>query len=167
MHSSQMTQFVIDCEYNGPTKELISMAIVPLWTQKRSLGLGVEAFVEEDREFYEVISILPMDLDPWVKENVIPHLSKPGITFQQFQEKLEAFLLKHNVQELHYDWCDDIAYVNRIFITGPGERIQFPSQALAHIHHTNIEYTSQTAHNALEDARAVAEAIRRRILRLP
>ncbi len=167
MQISQRTKFVIDCEYNGKTHELISMAIVPLWSLKLDLADELKPFVEEEREFYEVISPLPSDLEPWVKDNVVPHLNKPGIPFQLFQEKLEAFFRTHHIQEIHYDWCDDIAYLNRALITGPGERIKFPTQALVHVHHTDIEYTSQTAHNALEDARAVASAIRRRILRLP
>jgi hypothetical protein len=131
--------------------------------------------VDPDREFYEVLSTLPDVMSDWVLENVIPNLGKTGITPRQFQEKLEAFLSQHQVQELHYDWCEDIAYFNRVLVTGPGERLKIPTTqkvngkavaALAHIHHTDIEATSKVAHNALHDARAIALAIRRRLLRV-
>lgn len=146
--------FVVDCEYSTTTNELISLAIVPLYTPG----------VDPSREFYEVIAPLPEGMSDWVQENVIPHLGKEGIAYEVFQKKLEAFLLENKVQMLHYDWCDDVAYINRVLITGPGERILFPHNFLAHVHHSGIEYASETAHNALEDARAIACAIRERIL---
>lgn len=153
-------KFVVDCEYSGETNELISMAIVPLWPAGTSLT-EVEV---PDREFYEVISPLPRNLSPWVQENVVPHLGKPGIPYGLFQRKLELFLIEHEVHELHYDWCDDIAYFNRAMITGPGERIELPARYLAHIHHAGIEYHSQKGHSALHDARAISVAIRCRLV---
>lgn len=157
-------KFVVDCEYSGETNQIISVAIVPLWYDhfvKPSTIIPVP-----EREFYEVISPLPQGMSDWVQTNVVPHLNKPGIPYQQFQEKLEAFFVQHQIEELHYDWCDDIAYINRLMITGPGERIQLGGRFLTHTHHPNIEYKSKTAHNALEDARAVAAAIRERIFEM-
>jgi hypothetical protein len=160
-------QFVVDCEYSQPTNQLISMAIVPLWLPNSQ----IEAMEVSGKEFYEVISPLPNDLTDWVKVNVIPQLNKTAIPFQYFQEKLESFLLEHRVQELHYDWCEDIAYFNRVMITGPGCRIKIyqgsSSRYLSHVHHPDIEGRSAKPHNALSDARGIAEAIRRRLYQIP
>jgi len=158
MYVPILRQFVVDCEYSSETNELISMAIVPLWTGKNTF----DPLPEPEREFYEVIDPLPSQMSDWVQQNVVPHLQKPGISYAEFQQKLQAFLLAQGVQMIHYDWCDDIAYFNRALITGPGERLELSRPYLAHIHHTNIEYDSLTQHNALEDARAMAAAIRRR-----
>ena len=152
-------RFVVDCEYSGETHELISMAIVPLY---RLEGFSIGRFEDPDREFYEVIEPLPKNLSPWVQENVVPHLKKPGISKVDFIRKLEEFMLKHSVRELHYDWCDDIAYFNRFMVTGPGKRIRMAGPSLSHIHHPNITVQSATPHNALEDARGIAAAIRAR-----
>lgn len=152
-------KFVIDCEYAGESHELISMAIVPLYGLH---GFQIGRFEDPDREFYEVISPFPKQISPWVERNVMPYLMKAGIPRSMFVQKLEEFMLKHQVRELHYDWCDDIAYFNRIMITGPGERIKMSGPALAHHHHPGIEVQSKTAHNALEDARGIAAAIRAR-----
>lgn len=164
MRSPNKNEFVVDCEYSSETNELISMAIVPLWIPFANGFGGGEAVAQPHREFYEVISPLPPGLSEWVEVNVVPHLNKPGISLEEFQVKLQAFFTEHQIGTIHYDWCDDIAYVNRAMITGPGERIDFPSQMMQHIHHTDIEYASKTAHNALEDARAIAGIIRMRLL---
>ncbi|QVD49231.1 hypothetical protein LUCX_161 [Xanthomonas phage vB_XciM_LucasX] len=154
-------QFVVDCEYNNPTHQLISMAIAPLWPTD---GYFFHPQESPDKEFYEVIGPFPSEIDPWVVENVIPHLKKEPISYSLFQKKLGEFLLKHRVQELHYDWCDDIAYFNRALITGPGERLSMPCEFLSHTHHPDIEVASKVAHNALHDARAIAAAIRQRLV---
>ena len=152
-------RFVVDCEYSSETHELISMAIVPLY---RIDGFSIGRYSDPEREFYEVINPLPQHLSSWVQTNVIPYLCKSGISKVDFIRKLEEFLLKHKVRELHYDWCDDIAYFNRLMVTGPGERIAMAGPSLSHIHHPNIVVHSHINHNALEDARAIAAAIRAR-----
>lgn len=158
MRTADEQKFAVDCEYAGETHELISMAIVPLYGLQ---GFQIGRFEDPEREFYEVISPLPKS-SPWVERHVLPYLMKSGIPRLMFVQKLEEFLLKHQVRELHYDWCDDIAYFNRFMITGPGKRIKMPGPSLGHFHHPDIEVQSQTAHNALEDARAIAAAIRAR-----
>lgn len=163
-------QFVVDCEYSSETHELISMAIVPLWPSG-SFGWRPDKLLKSaavpEKEFYEVIAPLPNNMSGWVQENVVPYLDKEGIPFAEFQQRLEAFMLKNGVKQLHYDWCDDIAYFCRAMITGPGERIQMPGLALTHTHHPDIETESEVAHNALHDARAIAAAIRQRFLQGP
>jgi hypothetical protein len=170
MNISPEFQFVVDCEYSSESHELISMAIVPLWPTG-SFGWRTEKVIAPtevpEKEFYEVITPLPAGMSEWVQQNVVPYLEKEGVSFATFQERLETFMLKNGVKQLHYDWCDDIAYFNRAMITGPGERIQMAGLALIHIHHPNIETQSQVAHNALHDARAIAAAVRQRYLQGP
>lgn len=166
MRAPTSKQFVVDCEYSGETHQLISMAIVPLWPKLDEFGTALKIskpLADEAREFYEVIAPLPRDMSPWVQENVAPHLNKEGIPYEEFQRKLESFLLAQDVWGLHYDWCDDIAYFNRAMITGPGERIKIPHAYLTHTHHPDIEVKSEVAHNALHDARAIAAEIRLRL----
>lgn len=171
MNAPSERQFVVDCEYSAEDNALISMAIVPLWLPNNA----TKAEAWPSLEFYEVVSPLPCRMSDWVKANVVPRLDKMGISFVNFQTRLQAFLIEHQVEELHYDWCEDIAYFNRALVTGPGERLKFPhearqstlEQSLSHVHHPNIESNSRAPHNALEDARAIAEAIRRRIYGLP
>lgn len=160
MYVDSDQQFVVDCEYSNETSELISIAVVPLWPHSGRL-VGIE--VCPDREFYEVVSPLPSKLSPWVQEHVTPKLEKPGISLVDLQRKFEAFLFEHQIQELHYDWVEDIVYVNRLMVTGPGERLQIPCKFLSHIHHPNLNSCSQSAHNALDDARAIAAALRIRL----
>lgn len=162
MSTPHQCKFVVDCEFSTVTNELISMAIVPLWTTGQQPYYKIEA--EPDREFYEVISPLPQNLSEWVQVNVVPHLNKPGVTMQQFQEKLEAFFIEHQIEELHYDWCADIAYVNNAMMTGPGQRIKLGGRYLSHIHHPSIPDSPHSSHNALEDARALAATIRERFI---
>lgn len=162
MYVEQSGKYVVDCEFHSLTNEIISIAIVPLWNEPSRYFLKPQE--EPEREFYEVISPLPENLTDWVKTNVVPYLNKPGIPYAQLQEKLEAFFVKHRVEELHYDWCNDIAIINRLMITGPGQRIKLGGRFLSHTHHPDIECTSKTAHNALEDARALAAAIRERLI---
>lgn len=153
--------FVVDCEFESSTHELISMAIVPLWPDAKTIVKPVE---DVTREFYEVLHPLPKDISPWVRENVIPHLGKLGISKVDFQRKLQDFLLAHEVSVIHYDWPEDIAYFNRVMITGPGTRIDIPSKMLTHVHHPGIDPVSNVKHNALEDARAIAAELRMRYL---
>ncbi len=160
MYVDTRCQFVVDCEYSNETFELISIAVVPLWPENGKL-VGVDA--DPSREFYEVVHPLPQGLSSWVQENVVPHLGQTGIALVDLQRRFEAFLKQHCVQELHYDWPEDIAYVNRLMITGPGERLTLPSPFLTHVHHPGIEVCSKTPHNALHDARAIAAALRIRL----
>lgn len=173
MSVSDRAKFVVDCEYDDLTKTLISMAIVPLWPPVSDLSY-FEQQDQREGEFYEVIEPFPQQMSDWVRENVLPKLRKPGIDYRAFQAKLQNFLLTHGVEELHYDWCEDIAYFNRALITGPGERLQLPATVLTkqeglvtklvHVHHTDIVFKGIDPHFALDDARMLAVAIKLRFL---
>lgn len=146
-----MKNFYIDTEFNGFCGRLISMAIV-----------------SEDltSEFYEV---LPEDTyynpsagysyDPWVLENVIPHLNKEPVSVKEFQDKLEVFLnenAENNKIRLIADWPEDLTHFCKMLIVAPGRRLLIPDFEL--VFDSSITYHSNLPHNALEDARAIVRS---------
>lgn len=127
----------IDCEFNGFGGELISMALV----------------AEDGEEFYEVVECKDY-ITPWVAENVMPILNKESVSFSVFQTKLQQFLHRYTSVHIIADWPDDIKYFCQALITAPGTRINTP---LLTMEICRIDATSKLPHNALEDARGIAE----------
>lgn len=134
----------IDCEWDGFATEsersgdLISMALV----------------AEDGSEFYEVLPY--SNLTAWVENNVVPVLNKQPITYHEFQTKLSLFLSRFDGFKLIADWPEDIAKFCEALITGPGMRMGTPDFTMAII---QVDIVSKIPHNALEDARALMEAL--------
>lgn len=126
----------IDCEFNEFKGDLISMAIV----------------AENGEEFYEVLDC--PNPGPWVKEHVMPILNKDPIPYHLFQLKLQFFLMKFNSIELIADWPEDIKHFCECLILDKGCRLDTPHLTMT-IH--RISTTSALPHNALEDARGIAD----------
>jgi hypothetical protein len=137
--------FYIDTEFNGFGGKLMSMAIVP-----------------EDPKFYEFYCEIEMtdQLDPWVRENVVPHMFQLRVTYSEFQFALSRYLLniEHDDITIVADWPDDIRYFCEALITGPGERINMPKNITLELN-LNIDYVSEVPHNALWDARAIRDVM--------
>lgn len=153
--------FAVDCEYDTPTQQLISMAIVPLWPNavsniERARGLHHV----EHQEFYAQLRPTQPYADPWVRQNVVLDPNMTGQTRAEFQRKLEEFLLAQQVQTLWFDWPDDVVYFNRMLILSPGRRIRLPVDCLNLKLNLGVDAKSTVAHHALHDARAIAKAIR-------
>ena len=134
-------RFFIDTEFNGFGGKLMSMAIVP-----------------EDKNFSEFYCEIEMNdqLEPWVRDNVVPHMILVPTPYGEFQTKLSKFLweLRHNDIIIVADWPDDIRYFCEALITGPGMRINTPTNIKFELDLT-IKYNSEVPHNALYDARAI------------
>lgn len=134
----------IDCEWDGfgsavnRSGPLISMALV----------------ANDGSEFYEVLKF--DNLTSWVKNNVIPVLGKEPIPYFDFQTKLRKFLNQFESFELVADWPEDIAKFCEVLIVGPGMRMDTPNFTMAI---SRVDTVSKTPHNALEDARALMEAL--------
>lgn len=136
-----MTRLFLDCEFNGFHGKLMSMALVP----------------ENDKlpEFYKELEIKDQ-LDPWVRENVVPHMFLKPVSYKDFQNALANYLREIGQCTIVADWPDDIRYFCESLITGPG-------QCLAILHNINFEldfginYQSEVPHNALHDARAIRD----------
>lgn len=134
----------IDCEWDGfatgenRSGKLISMALV----------------AEDGSEFYEVLP--HSNLTSWVRNNVVPVLYKEPIPYHEFQTKLSLFLGRFESFELVADWPEDIAKFCESLITGPGMRMNTPNFTMAI---SRVDTVSKIPHNALEDARALMEAL--------
>lgn len=138
-----MIYLFIDQEYDCPTNELISMAIVG----------------SDGSEFYEVLEDAVVT-DPWVMENVMPVLNKEGVTRSEFQEKLRKYIDHFKGKDITIvaDWPDDIAYFCRAILTRPGETF-INKRRINFLLDRNISAgKSKIPHNALEDARAIKES---------
>lgn len=131
----------LDTEFNGFNGKLLSMALVP----------------EHDttREFYRELEMNDQ-LEPWVREHVIPHMVLIPVTRNKFQQDLAQYLWEVGDCVIIADWPDDIRHFCESLITGPGA-------CLSMLHNIKfeldwgIEYTSLVPHNALHDARAIKE----------
>jgi hypothetical protein len=140
----------LDTEFNGFGGKLISMALVP-----------------EDKtkpEFYEELHITEQ-LEPWVRENVVPHLILPSIGYGEFQNALANYLWNVGESIIIADWPDDIRYFCESLITGPGMMINLMNNVKFELDF-GIEYESLVPHNALHDARAIRDFYMKREERL-
>ena len=136
-----MRKLFLDTEFNGFGGGLISLALVP-----------------EDssfREFYRELE-LREQLDPWVRENVVPHLFLNPVTHNQFQQDLAQYLWEAGDCVIVADWPDDIKYFCQSLITGPGMMVNLMHKIRFEMD-LSISYTSEVPHNALHDARAIRE----------
>ena len=131
----------LDTEFNGFGGKLMSLALVP----------------ENDshRAFYKEIEMTDQ-LEPWVRENVMPHLIMIPCSHHDFQQALAQYLWEVGDCTIIADWPDDIRHFCESLVTGPGERISMPSRIKFELD-LDIEYDSLVPHMALHDARAIKE----------
>ena len=132
----------LDTEFNGFGGKLISLALVP-----------------EDNtvsEFYKELEINEQ-IEPWVKENVIPHLFNEKCSRYEFQQELAQYLWNVGECTIVADWPDDIKYFCECLITGPGTSINILHKIKFELD-MSISYKSAVPHNALYDALAIRES---------
>ena len=131
----------LDTEFNGFGGKLMSLALVP----------------EDDsrRAFYKEIEMTDQP-EPWVRENVMPHLIMIPCSHHDFQQALAQYLREVGDCTIIADWPDDIRHFCESLVTGPGERISMPSRIKFELD-LDIEYESLVPHMALHDARAIKE----------
>lgn len=132
----------IDCEYNDFKGELISMAIVS----------------ENGKEFYEVLYC--ENPSEWVKKNVMPILEKDPISYEEFQDKLFAYLMQFKKINLISDWPEDVKHFCDSLIIGPGRRLPTPPLKVSIY---RVDTVSEKPHNALYDARGLANYFKQKI----
>jgi hypothetical protein len=131
----------LDTEFNGFGGKLISMALVPENDSKRT--------------FYKEIEMTDQ-LDPWVRENVVPHLVLIPCSRYEFQQALSQYLWEVGDCTIIADWPDDIRYFCESLITGHGECLSLLHNMKFELDF-GIEYESLVPHNAIHDARAIKE----------
>ena len=131
----------LDTEFNEFGGALISLALVPE--------------VRKYREFYEELPCPKPGA--WVKEHVIPKLTKPAVSVPVFEKLLYRYLLEFSAPvTIVADYPDDISYLCKALITGPGTRI-----AIDDINfelRCGLTYVSAVPHHALFDARALRDS---------
>lgn len=135
-----MTKLFLDTEFNGLGGELISLALV----------------AEDGREWYGVRD-LPEDVNPWVREHVLPFLDGAQMDADDFTDSLLAFLVDFNDAEIVADWPADFEHL----------AAQMTDMGAAHSFNMPIECTMRLIitpelhptipHNALSDARALRD----------
>ena len=133
-----MTKLYLDTEFNEFGGELISLALVS----------------ETVREFYEVLHCA--NPGAWVAEHVMPFLEKDPVPFEILQSKLQAFLHQFNSITIIADWPDDIKYFCETLIVSPGVAINHPPITFI-LDRELSSADSRLPHNALHDARAIAD----------
>ncbi len=131
----------LDTEFNGFGGRLISMALVPENSATP--------------EFYKEIEIRDQ-LDPWVRDNVVPHLILNPCSYWDFQQALAQYLWERGECTIVADWPDDIRYLCESLITGPGQMMSYVPNLKFELDQ-GIEYESAVPHNALHDARAIRD----------
>jgi len=141
-----MLKLFLDTEFNGFGGKLISMALVP---ENNTIP-----------EFYVELEIKDQ-LEPWVAENVVPHLFLNPCTHNKFQQALAQYLNCVGDCTIVADWPDDIRYFCESLITGPGQRIALKNNIKFELDFS-IEYESVVPHNALHDARAIRDVYEKR-----
>ena len=143
-------RFFLDTEFNGFGGKLMSMALVP----------------ENDTfpEFYKELEIKDQ-LEPWVRENVAPHMFLVPCSYGKFQQELANYLWNNKEETVIIaDWPDDIRHFCESLITGPGERLGLLPNIKFELD-WGIEYESLVPHNALHDARGIRDFYMKRELK--
>ena len=136
-----MKKLFLDTEFNGFNGKLMSMALVPEDSSKR--------------EFYKEL-IMTDPLDPWVKENVVPHMMLVPCSRHEFQQALAQYMWEVGDCMIVADWPDDIRHFCESLITGPGMCISMLHNIRFELD-WGIDYESAVPHNALHDARAIRD----------
>lgn len=129
----------LDCEFNGFGGELLSLGMVR----------------EDGHEFYEVVSLSGHTIiDPWVADNVVPHLGQPGIQMGALRTKLVSFLRVSDPVTIVVDWPSDAMYLCQILLGADHtQTVNIPMSI--EIVDIDGDLGSALPHNALSDARAI------------
>ena len=136
----------LDTEFNGFQGKLMSMALVPEDPTKP--------------EFYKELEMKDQ-LHPWVRENVVPHMTMVPCSHNEFQQALTQYLWNVGDCTIVADWPDDIRYFCESLITGPGMCINLFHKIKFELYF-GIDYQSEVPHNALYDARAIRDVYMKR-----
>jgi hypothetical protein len=137
----------LDTEFNGFMGPLMSLALVPE--------------DEKIRTFYKELEVTGQ-IEPWVKENVVPHMMLAPCTYNQFQQELAEYLWEVGDCTIVADWPDDIRHLCESLIVGPGMSIPIMYK-INFLLDTGIKYESQVPHNALYDAIAIRDVYLKKV----
>lgn len=138
-------KYYLDVEFSDFRGELISLALVG----------------EDGCELHLLTHSLP-STNPWVRENVIPHLFAEGTDptiwrTDLFGVQIAKFLSGDILPIVIADWPDDVRYFCECLITGPGEMVDIPGIRfdIQRVDAYPTTLLGATQHNAMWDARAL------------
>lgn len=142
-------RYYIDTEFNGTGGQLLSLALVR----------------EDGAHFYEVLHAHELVV-PWVRDHVVPHFGKDPIERLQLVKKLQKFLRKDaGLHVFVADWPEDLAHFNTMLLRDHGKRndpLRYVC-LLLNLPGFDTAHTSAVPHNALEDARALADHVEKNL----
>ena len=142
----------VDTEFNGYGGDLISIAIVP-----------EEPFGPTNTAFYAVIQWNEQDLDPWVREHVIPRLAMAPDSRATVKKQLWSWLEdNYQIDTFVADWPIDLAHLLALLEDRDQNGIKRLRRAFNfHLMANQPEkYAPLNPHNALSDAYALRRAVR-------
>lgn len=142
-------RYYIDTEFNGTGGQLLSIALVR----------------EDGAHFYEVLHAHELVV-PWVKEHVVPHFGQEAVTRLQAVKKMQKFLRKDEGPHVVIaDWPEDLVHFNQMLLRDHGKRND-PFRytcLLLNLADFDTALSSRVPHNALEDARALADYVEKNL----
>lgn len=135
----------LDTEFNGFGGELISMALVG----------------EDGREFYRVLA-LPVEYDPWVEENVVPHLqalpAPVATSYDELAMWLNNYLAGLRDFVIIADWPADFEhFANLLSLIGKNGGFKEAFPCTMRLINVSGQLKPEVPHNALSDARALRD----------
>tara|TARA_B100000678_G_scaffold270885_1_gene259150 strand:- start:459 stop:965 length:507 start_codon:yes stop_codon:yes gene_type:complete len=138
-------RYYIDTEFNGTGGQLLSIALVR----------------EDGASFYEVLHAHEL-IVPWVSEHVVPHFDQEPVDRMRAIKKLQKYLRKDSGPHVFIaDWPEDLVHFNTMLLRGHGKRND-PFQyacLLLNLPGFDTARASEVPHNALADARALADFV--------
>lgn len=153
------TRYYLDTEFNSFGGSLISLGIV----HEDGEGLYlVVPYGDIERMIHEE------DMDPWIKQNVIPHLydGPPHCRIQVMSSYLwgpyiSDFIYRDPARppQVFVDWPSDAMDFSKLLIAGPGRAVPMQNQThITILRHLDVYPTSLPGaiqHHALWDAMAI------------
>lgn len=131
----------IDAEWNSYKGALISFACV----------------TEDGREFYQEV-VLHEPPDPWIVNNVLPHLAGAAVEYEVFQSRLRSFVdgIAGPIEFIS-DWPEDIEQLCRALIIGPGRSSVYRPLTFRCGMGEFKDAKSALPHHCLHDARSLRD----------
>lgn len=159
-------RYYLDCEFWGfNDPNIISMALVPERYDSSELYIAFD-----QRELEAEARIVTLEEDRrWVRDNVLPIIDAPGTNPWRsglcradvpllWPKWLESYFNAfYGAPHIIADWPDDIAYLSRLLLTGPGTMINVPGITfeVRRVDAYPTTLPGAVQHNALWDARAL------------
>ena len=96
----------LDCEWNGPDGQLLSLALVS----------------DDGEEFYEVLPLCETP-HPWVALHVLPALRREPVGAETFRARLKDYLWKYERLDVIADYPEDLTRFLRTLQICPNDMI--------------------------------------------